>query len=717
MRVSQLKERKRLACLLMIAIASVTAVTSCSHAPPGAYESTGYSRPNILFILTDDQRWDAMSCMGHPFVRTPNMDRIAREGIRFENAFVTTSLCSPSRATFLTGAYAHTHGVVTNESNDPDPGIPIFPAILRDHGYDTAFIGKWHMKPTSEPRPGFDYWLSFRGQGTYTDPHLNENGREFQASGYMTDLLTDYALRWLEQPRTRPFCLILSHKAVHGPFTPAPRHRDEFQDVVMAEPPNFRDTFAGKPAWLRRVIAYGQQRGRWILSQDSPIPEVIPPGEWNPRNPGWLNYFRALLAVDEGIGQVLEALEEKGQLDRTVVVFAGDNGFFHGEHRRGDKRLIYEESVRIPFLVRYPPMVEGGRTDPHLVLNLDLAPTLLDLAGVPIPGTVQGRSLRPLLEGREVPWRQSFLYEYFREAWLPGIPLTLGVRTDRWKYATYPDLDDISELYDLQTDSSELDNLSQNQAHAETLAMIQAELAALLERTGYPVGEHPGASAEVPSLRPDEPERIVLEYTWEEDRESTATDQSSFGHHGELHGTALVSGATWTARSFQGEDFIEVERSETLDPSLGPWTVEAWVSPSSPTGVVLAHGGESQGYAITIEAGKPSFHVRMDGHPNAVEGEESIVGRWTHLAGVISGSSEISLYVHGELAGSTRTGGLIGVNPSECLAIGKDLGTCVGTYADLPGLVGLIGPVRIFAGERTPGQIAGDAAGNECHTK
>jgi len=436
------------------------------------------SRPNILFILTDDQRWDAMSCMGHPFVKTPNMDRIAREGARFANAFVTTSLCSPSRASFLTGTHAHRHGVYTNESIDPTPSTPTFPMLLDRRGYETAFVGKWHMARQADPRPGFDYWLSFSGQGKYQDPALNENGRAFKAKGYMTDLLTDYAVKWLRRPRTSPFCLILSHKAVHGPFTPADRHRQMYTDVEVPRPASFDDTYKGKPEWYRRAITYGTRRKDWIQNRNKPVPDELPPREWNPRQKHMLNYYRALLAVDEGIGKVLDTLAERGVLDNTVVVFAGDNGYFHGEHRRGDKRLIYDEALRIPFLIRYPKLVEPGTVIDKIALNIDLAPTLLDLAGVAAPRTVQGRSLRPLLTGKKVDWRQRFLYTYFQEAWQPGMPTMLAVRTETWKYARYPEIDDIEELYDLRSDPREMHNLIESHADSEILATLRKKCAA-----------------------------------------------------------------------------------------------------------------------------------------------------------------------------------------------------------------------------------------------
>ncbi len=443
------------------------------------------SRPNILFILTDDQRWDAMSCMDHPFLETPHMDRLAREGVRFDNAFVAISLCSPSRACFLTGTYPHINGVRVNSKTDPDPEIPIFPALLKDAGYDTAFIGKWHMKPDPSPRPGFDYWLSFLGQGVYINPELNESGHDFKATGYMTDLLTDYAATWLKRPRQTPFCLILSHKAVHGPFTPARRHRKLFTDVQMPKPVSFDDTYEGKPKWQRAAFVRGLTRDAIEQNKDKPVPKSLPPGTWKGHQSHMINYYRALVAVDESIGRVLDTLERLGELDSTVIIFAGDNGYFHGEHRLGDKRLMYEEALRIPLLVRYPKMVRPRSVCREMILNIDIAPTVLDLAEVTIPDTMQGESLRPLLAGQQTAWRKSFLYEYFEEDWLPGIPSMLGVRTEQWKYVQYPDIQDLDELYQLEMDPHEMHNLAQDPSFNAKLVEMKEELGRLLKKTGY----------------------------------------------------------------------------------------------------------------------------------------------------------------------------------------------------------------------------------------
>jgi len=407
-------------------IALVSTLGGCNGTNGGSRNEL----PNILIVLVDDLAVDVMGESSRfPFFDTPNVDRLIDEGVQFTNAFVSTSLCSPSRASLLTGVYAHRHGVRGNNGAELDPTMPSFPELLQARGYETAFIGKWHMLPRlSDPRPGFDYWLSFKGQGVYIDPALNENGVEFQAQGYMTDLLTDYALRWLRQPREKPFCLIISHKAAHAPFIPAERHKDTFSTAELPKPPNFDDTFEGKPEWLRRLILCGMRRSEWRACEGEPIPDSIPPSEWNNKHVDFLNYLRTLLAVDEGLGSLLHELANFNKLDDTFFVFTSDNGFFLGEHRLRDKRLMYYESIRIPLVIRYPELAVPASTIQEMVLNFDLAPTILELAHLSIPDNMQGRSFLPLIKGQSPKWRTSFLYEYFQEGFYPAISEFLNLQ-------------------------------------------------------------------------------------------------------------------------------------------------------------------------------------------------------------------------------------------------------------------------------------------------
>jgi N-acetylglucosamine-6-sulfatase len=419
------------------------------------------SRPNIIFILLDDQAWNAWGRDGkYNFLNTPNINQLADEGMNFKNAFVTTSLCSPSRACYMTGSYVHTNGVYVNSYADPDPQVPFLPKILQDAGYETAFLGKWHMKPGAEPRKGFDYWLSFDGQGQYTDPPLNENGRDFIQKGYITNILTDYAERWIQKPRDKPFCLFIWHKAVHAPFTPDPKDSTAFSDARISEYENWYDDMADKPQWLRRGWLYGVQNKNWLDSKGKPVPDKIDPHPWNPQEPKWMNYLRAMLAVDRSVGEVRKCLEENQLLDNTIIVYGSDNGFFLGAHQRGDKRLMYEESLRVPLIVRYPKLIKPGSVNNEMVLNIDVAPTLIELAGAKIPDKMQGTSFVPLLVNKKTDWRKSFMYEYFQEAYAPGLVTVVGVRTKRYKYIeSLHRVNDINELYDLEKDPGEMDNI------------------------------------------------------------------------------------------------------------------------------------------------------------------------------------------------------------------------------------------------------------------
>jgi N-acetylglucosamine-6-sulfatase len=444
-------------------------------------------KPNMVFILTDDQAWNLLGKDGrYTFMKTPNLDRIAKEGMVFNNAFVTISLCSPSRACLMTGVYAHKHGVYINSYCDPDPNVPFLPKILQEAGYETAFLGKWHMKNGAQPRKGFDYWLSFDGQGQYMNPPLNENGREFVQEGYITDILTDYAVRWLKIPRKKPFCLFLWHKAVHAPFIPAPRDSAAFSDAMIPEYENWYDDMADKPKWLRRGWFYGVHYDPWKASEGKPVPDKIDPHPWNPKNKQWLNYLRAMLAVDKSTGSIRDCLEKLNIIDNTVLICSSDNGFFLGSHQRSDKRLMYEESLRVPLMIRYPKMIKAGSKNSEMVLNIDIPPTLAELAGAKVPEKMQGTSLVPLLKEEGTVWRKSFMYEYFQEAYAPGFVTVVGVRTKRYKYIeSLRQARDINELYDIETDPGEMHNLIKSPGHQSIKAEMIKELQKLKAKTGY----------------------------------------------------------------------------------------------------------------------------------------------------------------------------------------------------------------------------------------
>jgi arylsulfatase A-like enzyme len=429
-------------------------------------------RPNIIVLLMDDLRADALSCTGHPFVKTPNIDRIAIEGATFRNAFVTTPLCLPSRACFLTGQYAHTNRVQvrgTSDNFDLSYKLVTFPKLLQESGYETAFIGKWHIGDDDSPRPGFNRWVSFISQGKYVDPELNIDGKRTKVLGYITDILTDYAVNFINAPHQRPYLIYLCHKAVHAPFVPAARHTSLFSAMEIERAPSAQDTLVGKPV-LRRPHIELQEDDPDVRSSD----ELI------------RNQLRCLMAADEGIGRIFEALGKNNQLENTVIVFSSDHGYFWGEHGLGGKHGAYEEALRIPLLLRFPKLLKPGTVFDQLVLNIDLAPTCLELAKARIPSDIQGASLVPVMLNNSQSVRSSFLAEYFyNQGQTPRFPTWQVVRTERWKYIHYPNVEDMDELYDLKSDRYEMQNLVDRSSSKNTLSELKTELKLLLKKTNY----------------------------------------------------------------------------------------------------------------------------------------------------------------------------------------------------------------------------------------
>jgi N-acetylglucosamine-6-sulfatase len=438
-------------------------------------------RPNVLVILTDDMRWDALGVVQReqgkdalfPWFKTPNLDRLAAEGTRFTNVFCTTSLCSPSRASFLSGQYAHRHKVLNNFTDYPND-LPSYPAGLRAAGYETAYIGKWHMgEDDDRKRPGFDFWMSHKGQGNYFDNEFNIDGERKVVKGYYTTVVTDAAVDWIKRKHEKPWMLVLGHKAPHGgPIVPEPKYEKAFDNETVTKPANAEayKAVGGKPKWLEESFPtwhglggplYGQKEyGKFVRA-----------------------YLGTIASIDDSVGRLYQSLKDAGQLDNTLIVFTTDNGFAIGDHGRVDKRTAYEESLRLPMLVRYPPLAKPGTLVKEMVLSLDLAPTLLDVCGAkPLPNP-DGRSWKPLLAGNTAGWRSAFFYQYNYESQFPYTPNVRAVRTADWKYIHYPHGDGnadrhSAELYDLKADPLEMKNLAADPMHAAKVK----ELADLLEK-------------------------------------------------------------------------------------------------------------------------------------------------------------------------------------------------------------------------------------------
>ena len=470
------------------ALAAVSMPLAAQAAKPAA-------QPNIVFILVDDLRFDAMGFLT-PGLKTPNIDYLAKNGVYFPNAVVTSSLCSPSRATILTGQTTRNHRIVDN-NNASEAGLTFFPKYLQEAGYQTAFFGKWHMGQASDgPRPGFDHWVSFKGQGTYfpTDgltpqevadgkrQTLNVDGKTVAQTNYITDELTDYELEWLDKGRdkTKPFFIYMSHKAVHSDAKPAPRHADQYKDFAVRLPASAADTpenRAGKPMWVQN------QRNSWH-GVDFAYHSSRDVADY------FRDYYRTLSAVDDSVGRTLDYLRKHDLEKNTLVVFMSDNGFLMGEHGLIDKRNAYEPSVKVPMVAFAPGMLPKGVVNETRVRNLDLAPTFLDVAGVKPPPQLEGRSVLPVATGEVAAkdWvEDDFVYEYYWEWTFPQTPTTFAIERGKLKYIQYHGIWDLEELYDLSKDPGEMTNLIDDPAYLQAKIDLRARLFAKLANDK---GEH-----------------------------------------------------------------------------------------------------------------------------------------------------------------------------------------------------------------------------------
>jgi len=442
----------------IIALVS-TLICNLAYAQPDVTKSAKTKRPNIVFILSDDHRWDYLSSMGHPFIQTPNIDSIAEKGVLFENAFVTSSLCSPSRASFLTGQYPQQHGVQNNYTPWDNQNVTFF-EHLKKAGYQTAFMGKWHMPGGIPELRGVDQFVTFLGQGAYYDTSYIVNGKSLKVgetpvpgvpiTGYITDDLTNFALKYIEDSKEEPFALYLSHKAVHLPMTP---------DEEMA----------GR--YDNKKVELPEEADSWLALADSNFKHFL----WSSLEEKVKDYAETAVAMDQQIGRVLHKLNELGLADNTLIVYAGDNGYLWGEHRQIDKRWSYEESIRVPFVVSYPKALkQPGRRSQEMILNLDLAPTILQVAGIDVPEYMQGESLLPVIENKQEEIRSAWLYKYFEDFPYP-VPEQMALRTKRYKLIEYARGKE-DELFDIQADPKEKNNLIEEASLADILTNMKAQM-------------------------------------------------------------------------------------------------------------------------------------------------------------------------------------------------------------------------------------------------
>ncbi len=467
--------------LLALTLASASILQAVTQVPADIVPEKipGAKQRNVVFILSDDHRYDAMSFLGHQFAKTPVMDSLAANGAYMKNALVTTSLCSPSRASILTGLYTFRHRVIDNNRAIP-AGTVYFPQYLQKAGYATGFIGKWHMGGESDaPQPGWDHWVSFRGQGHYYPPNpdytLNVDGKRLKQKGYITGELTDYAVDWLKQqkPAEKPFFLYLSHKAVHANFTPEPKYENSLKDLEFKRPATESSTPDNlqQPRWLR------DQRNSWH-GVDFPYHSELNIEGYYKR------YCESLRSVDDSIGRVIQQLKDMGIYEETLIIYMGDNGFMFGEHGLIDKRVAYETSMRVPMLVQCPEIIKGGTVVDDMAANIDVAPTVMEAMGLKKPAHMDGESFLPLTEGRKIPWRDQFLYVYYWEKNFPQTPTTFAIRSNRFKYITYYGLWDADEFYDMQEDPEESRNLLYDPAYKKQAKQMENKLYKMMGEFG-----------------------------------------------------------------------------------------------------------------------------------------------------------------------------------------------------------------------------------------
>ncbi len=654
-----------------------------AQARVGGQAGVSSERPNILFIFTDDHASHAIGAYGSKINKTPNLDRLADQGMLLGNCFCTNSICAPSRAVILTGKHSHLNGVIDNRVPF-DGSQQTFPKLLQQAGYETVMIGKWHLK--TDPT-GFSFWSVLIGQGPYYNPPMKTPDGLVKHTGYTTDIITDLTLDWLKNKRdkSKPFMVMCQHKAPHRNWQPGPGHLTMYDGITVPEPATLFDD------WSNRTSACQVQEmtvARHLSEHDL---KLVPPGDltpeqlkaWNaaygPKNEAFKkanlagddlvrwkyqryikDYLRCIASVDDNVGRLLEYLDASGLAANTVVIYSSDQGFYLGDHGWYDKRWMYEESLRMPLIVRWPGVVKRGSVDDHLVQNLDFAETFLGIAGVQPPADMQGRSIVPLLKGQSPgDWRKSIYYHYWEFPAVHMVNRHYGVRTDRYKLIYYYELKEW-ELFDLKKDPQELRSVYDDPSYADTVKELQAEL-----------------------------KRLQAVYKDTDPELSTSAREQQ----------RIRSLATRIRlRKVLQLDEPDTRSRQDLDPSAKPLTVGAWCTPGSGDGVVIAHGGASLGYSLYLKGGVPRFAIRDNGVLREVAGRNKLqLDRRVHLAAVLNANGRLLLYVNGKRV-SEAEGQFITRKPADGLTVGADTGSPVGPYDSPMSCRGEIEDLRVYWG-------------------
>lgn len=707
----------------LLAIALAVAPKIIGAECPSCEQDNPAGRPNIIFIFTDDHASHAISAYGSKLNKTPHLDRLAKEGMLFENCFCTNSICAPSRAVILTGKHSHINGVIDNRATF-NGKQQTFPKILRKAGYQTAMIGKWHLK--SEPT-GFDFWTVLRGQGPYYNPIFRTAKGPDKRIGYTTEIITDVALEWLKNGRdkSKPFMMMYQHKAPHREWAPGPKYLNMYDDVTIPEPPTLFDDYANRTSAAKKqemtIVRHMSPRDLKLVPPRNLTKEQLE--KWNaaygPKNEKFKkanlkgkelvrwkyqryikDYLRCIAAVDDNVGRLLKYLDDTGLAKNTVVIYSSDQGFYLGDHGWYDKRWMYEESLRMPLMVRWPGVTKPGSRSTDLVQNLDFAETFLDIAGAEIPEDMQGRSLVPLLKG-EVPedWRKSIYYHYYEFPAVHMVQRHYGVRTKTHKLIHYYLIDEW-ELFDLEKDPDELKSVYDDPKNAELVKELKGEIKRL--RKKYKVDDF-----KEPRYKPRKrrnpkqiPLSLALQYRFSAEK-NKILDTSGNGVHAQHNGIVLVKGRNGEALRLTGKNPVRLTPpAGKLDPSYAPLTVGGWCRPANGTGAIVAQGGESLGYCLYLKDRIPHFVVTSSGTRYVAKADSPVsLEEWTHLAGQVDVNGRATVLVNGKATGKSVKTPFITGKPADGISIGADTGSHVGHYeTDMP-WTGLLEDVRIYWGQ------------------
>ena len=657
------------------------------------------ARPNILFIFSDDHAYQSISAYGSLVNKTPNLDRIANEGMRFDRAFVTNSICGPSRAVVLTGKYGHLNGFVTN-GNTFNGNQQTVSKLLQTAGYETAVIGKWHLKSTPI---GFDYYHVLIGQGPYYNPPMKTTDGPVNHIGYTTEIITDQTLEYLKERRDpdKPFFLMYQHKAPHRNWQPGPDEINNYNNETIPEPITLFDDYQGRTSAARnQAMTVKEHLTRYDLKLDPPknlTPEqLIVWNEAYDRKNAELaklnlegdalirwkyqryvkDYLRCIDSVDKNVGRVLDYLEESGLAENTIVIYTSDQGWYLGEHGWYDKRWMYEESFRTPLMVRWPGKVKPGTVNTDMVMNLDFAQTFLEIAGAEQPEDMQGASLKPVFEGKTPEdWRESVYYHYYEFPGAHSVAKHNGVRTERYKLIHFYENKEW-ELFDLKEDPNELNSVYDDPAYASIKKDLEIELERLQDfyKDDGTIVNFGAARAKV------QPTQLVRRFRFGDFKN---TEKSPYG------AAVKTDGSKYIFHNPSGGKF---------SPDYKPITLGGFINPTDGNGVIAAQGGEALGYTMLLKDGKLTFSIRSQGQRFTAVGPEIELNKWTHVVAVLDRNAKLAFAVNGKKLQTDVKAAFLPSAPADAFTLGLDGGSLVGDYGQANGLKGKIADFRLYWG-------------------